>query len=191
MSNTSFKLCLSLVLSVSATASAEPLVRMHSAYYYIDGPSAAVLAAQIEQQGPVAADGRRLAAKTKWDVQWKFNREQVGETCSMKDVVVAVGVAQTLPKWRGEPKGVASLRAHWKKFTAALLKHEDRHKEHGLRAGKEIEAALLAAKLASNCEDMQIAANAIAEQIVAKYREQDEDYDRQTRHGQSEGATLL
>ena len=74
---------------------------------------------------------------------------------------------------------------------AALLRHEDRHKEHGLRAGKEIEAALLAAKPGSNCQDMQNAANAIAEQIVAKYQERDEDYDRQTRHGQSEGASLL
>ncbi|MEQ1882205.1 MAG: DUF922 domain-containing protein [Burkholderiales bacterium] len=191
MSNTSLKLSLFLALSGAAAADAEPLVRMHSAYYYIDGPSAAVLAAQIEQQGPVAADGRRLAAKTKWDVQWKFNHEQAGVTCSMKDVVVAVGVAQTLPKWRGEAKGVASLRAHWKKFTVALLKHEDRHKEHGLRAGKEIEVALLAAKPASNCEDMQTAASAIAEQIVAKYREKDDEYDRQTRHGQSEGASML
>lgn len=180
-----------LVAAAACPAIAEPLVRLHSAYYYIDGRSAAVLAAKIDQQGPVAPDGQRLAAKTKWNVQWKFNHEQEGVTCSMKGMVVAVGVAQTLPKWRGEAKGPASLRAHWKKFLAALLRHEDRHKDHGLRAGKEIEAALAAVKPAGNCEDMQNAANAIAEQIVVKYQKLDEDYDRQTRHGQSEGASLL
>ena len=179
------------VYSIAAPpVSAEPLVRMHTSYYYFDGPSATVLAAQIDQSGPPGADGKRYAGKTKWDVQWKFRHEQHGVTCMMKEVAVAVGIAQTLPKWRGEPNGAAALKTRWQQFDDALKRHEDGHKVHGLAAGREIEAALLAAKPASNCEDLAVAANFAAEAIVKKHQKLDEDYDRHTDHGRSQGASL-
>ena len=180
------------VWSIAAPpVSAEPLVRVHTSYYYVDGPSATVLAAQIEQNGPPGADGKRYAGKTKWDVQWKFKHEQHGVTCEMEEVAVAVGVAQTLPKWRSEKKGVAALKTRWQQFTDALKRHEDGHKDHGVAAGREIEAALLAAKPASNCEDLAASANSSADAIVKKYQKLDKDYDRKTGQGRSQGAMLL
>ena len=136
-------------------AAGEPLVRLHTSYYYIDGPSATVLAAQLDQNGPVGTDGSHYAGRTRWDVQWKFRHEQQGTSCSMKDVAVMIGVAQTMPRWRGEDKGAAGLKTLWTKFLDSLQRHEDGHKEHGLKAGKEIEAAVLAVKPASNCEDLE------------------------------------
>jgi len=183
--------CAALISMSVVPAAAEPLVRMHTSYYYIDGPSATVLAAQLDQNGPPEGDGRRYAGKTRWDVQWKFRHQQQGAVCSMKQVAVAVGVAQTLPRWRGEDKGAAALKARWTKFLAALQRHEDGHKEHGLKAGKEIEAAVLAVKPAGNCEDLGAAANAAAEAIVAKYQALDQEYDRKTDHGRDQGATLF
>lgn len=171
---------------------AEPLARMHTSYYYIDGASATVLAAQIDQNGPAEADGKRHPAKTRWDVQWKFNHDQQGETCGIKDVVIAIGIAQTMPKWRGAEKpGSASLKARWQKFVDAVKRHEDGHREHGIKAGAEIEKALLAVKPASNCEDLDKAANAAGEQVIDKYRKRDEAYDQATDHGRKQGVTLL
>jgi predicted secreted Zn-dependent protease len=83
------------------------------------------------------------------------------------------------------------LKTRWQQFADALKRHEDDHKDHGLAAGKEIEAALLAAKPESNCEDLAAAANSVAEAIVTKYQKVDQDYDRKTDHGRSQGATLL
>ena len=178
-------------LIAASPVSAEPLVRMHTSYYYVNGPSASVLAAQIDQNGPTGADGKRYAGKTKWDVQWKFKHEQHGANCIMKEVAVAIGIAQTLPKWRNEAKGAAALKTRWQQFMDALRRHEDGHKDHGLAAGKEIEAELLAAKSASNCEALAAAANSAAEAIVTRYQKLDQDYDRKTDHGRSQGATLL
>jgi predicted secreted Zn-dependent protease len=109
----------------------------------------------------------------------------------MKDVAVAVGIAQTMPRWRGEDKGAAGLKALWSKFIVALQSHEDGHKDNGLKAGKEIETAVLAVKPASNCEDLELAANTAAQSVVAKYQELDEVYDRKTDHGRKQSATLL
>jgi predicted secreted Zn-dependent protease len=183
--------CGAASLVAAPPVSAEPLLRMHTSYYYVNGPSASVLAAQIDRNGPPGADGKRYAGKTKWDVQWKFRHEQHGATCSMKEVAVAIGVAQTLPKWRNEAKGAAALKTRWQQFVDALKRHEDGHKDHGLAAGKEIQAALLSAKPVSNCEDLAAAANSVAEAIVTKYQKLDQDYDRKTDHGRSQGATLL
>ena len=181
-----------LPISILVTpAAGEPLVRMHTSYYYIDGASAAVLAAQLDQNGPVGSDGNHYAGRTRWDIQWRFRDEQQGTRCLMKDVAVAVGIAQTLPKWRGENKGAAGLKALWTKFTDALQRHEDAHKAHGVKAGNEIEAAVLAVNPASNCEDLELAANTAAQAIVTKYQALDEEYDRKTDHGRKQGATLL
>lgn len=191
MDKTVLVACATVWSLAAPSVSAEPLVRIHAGYYYVDGPSATVLAAQIDQNGPRGADGKRYAGKTKWDVQWKFKHEQHGVTCEMKDVAVAVGVAQTLPRWRSEKKGVPALKTRWQQFTDALKRHEDAHKDHGLAAGREIEAALLAAKPASNCKDLASGANAAADAIVKKYQQLDQEYDRKTGHGRSEGAALL
>jgi predicted secreted Zn-dependent protease len=86
--------CTAAWFIAASSVLAEPLVRMHTSYYYVDGPSASILTAQINQNGPRGADGERYAGRTKWDVQWKFRHEQHGTTCSMKEVAVAIGIAQ-------------------------------------------------------------------------------------------------
>lgn len=182
---------IALCLLASAQVGAEPLVRHGTSYYYIDGPSATVLAGQLDQSGPVAADGRRYAGRTKWQAQWQFNREQKGVTCTLTQVRVVVGISQTLPKWRGEDKGAEALKSAWNRFMQALERHEDEHKQIALKAAREIEAALAATKPASNCEALTDAANAAAQAIIEKYRKADEDLDSRTDHGRSEGATLL
>jgi predicted secreted Zn-dependent protease len=183
---------LSLLLAMlAARVSGEPLIRLHTSYYYIDGPSATILAAQLDKNGPLGADGSRHAGQTRWDIQWKLRSQQQGNTCAVKEAAVAVGIAQTLPKWRGEGKGSAELKTMWTRFTDALRRHEEVHKQNGMKAGREIEAAVQNVKPAGNCEDLESAANARAQGIVAKYKALDEAYDRKTDHGRAEGASLL
>lgn len=42
--------CAVLISMPVVPAAGEPLVRLHTSYYYIDGPSATVLAAQLDQE---------------------------------------------------------------------------------------------------------------------------------------------
>jgi predicted secreted Zn-dependent protease len=180
-----------LALLVSLPVAAEPLIRQHTSFYYIDGASATLLAAQLDQTGPLGADGKRYAAKTRWDVTWRFGHTQKGSTCSITRADVVVGIAQAMPKWRGEDKGAPALKDAWTKFAEALQRHEDGHKENGMKAAKEIESAVLATKPGSNCEDVEAKANAAAVAIVEKYQALDEEFDRKTDHGRNQGASLL
>ena len=179
------------LLLLAGAATAEPLARVHTSYYYIDGSSATVLTAQMDQNGPAGEDGKRQPSKTRWDVQWKYNHDQVGVTCGVRDVMVAVGIAQNIPRWRGENKSSGPLATRWKKFSEAVKRHEAVHKDHGMKAAAEIESALQGLKPASNCVDLDKAANAAGERIIQKYRELDAEYDRRTAHGRKEGVSLL
>jgi predicted secreted Zn-dependent protease len=58
------KILFALAVLISMPVAGEPLVRLHTSYYYFDGPSATVLAAQLDQNGPVGADGNRYAGRT-------------------------------------------------------------------------------------------------------------------------------
>jgi predicted secreted Zn-dependent protease len=147
--------------------------------------------AQVDKSGPLGADGKHHAGRTRWDIQWKLRSEQQGSACTIKDVAVALGIAQTFPKWRGEDKSAPGLKAGWSKFKAALQRHEDAHKQHGIQAAKDIEAGIRAVKSASNCEAVEAAANAQAHAIITKYQALDETYDRDTDYGHSEGVTLF
>jgi predicted secreted Zn-dependent protease len=179
------------VALLAGAVTAEPLVRLHTSYYYIDGPSATVLSAQLNKNGPVGTDGNRHPARTRWDIKWKLQPAQHGTTCAMDAVAVVIGIAQTLPKWRGEDKGPASLKARWGKFIESLQRHEQVHKQHGMQAGRDIEAALRAVEPSSNCEALESRADQAAQEIVSKYQKLDEAYDRETAYGRTEGGTLL
>src|SRR2546421_12945747 len=88
---------------VGGSVTAEPLVRLHTSYYYIDGPSATVLSAQLDKNGPVGADGNRHPARTRWDIKWKLQPVQHGTTCAIDKVAVGIGSVQTPPQ-RDEAK---------------------------------------------------------------------------------------
>src|SRR4051812_27338545 len=155
---------------LAPSVTAEPLVRLHTSYYYIDGPSATVLSAQLDKHGPVGADGKRHPARTRWDIKWKLQSVQHGTTCTIDGVAIIIGIAHTFPRWRGEAKGSTSLKARWAKFIESLQRHEEVHKRHGVQAGTDIEAKLRALEPASNCEDLESRADHAAQEVISKYQ---------------------
>jgi predicted secreted Zn-dependent protease len=179
------------IAMLAAPVAAEPLVRLHTSYYYIDGPSATVLSVQLDKHGPVGADGKRHPGRTRWDIKWKVQPVQHGITCTIEAVSIIVGIAQTLPRWRGQDRGSTSLKARWADFVESLQRHEEVHKQHGVQAGKDIEAKLRALEPVSNCEDLESRADQAAQAVVSKYQTLDATYDRETAYGRNEGATLL
>ncbi|MEX0959883.1 MAG: DUF922 domain-containing protein [Burkholderiales bacterium] len=186
----------SLVLATSlavlaAPSAAEPLVRMSTSYYYIEGGSALILTEQIRKKGPVGIDGKRHASRTRWNVQWKFRHNVRDDKCQMDDATVAVGINATRPRWRGEKTGPASLKRRWKQMIEAIERGEEHHKQQATLAGNQILAALEAMPPARNCQVLIETANRTANGILEKYQAASEAYDRRTEHGRKDGASLI
>lgn len=181
----------SMLALIALPAQGEPLVRMSTSYYYIDGGSALILTEQINQLGPQGPDGRRHPARTQWHVQWKFRHNARGSECRMEEATVAVGISNTRPRWRGENTGPASLQKRWARLIQAVERAEQYHRQQATRAGDEILAALEALPPARNCQTLIESANRAANEILNKYQAVSEEYDRRTDYGRRDGATLI
>lgn len=176
---------------LAAPSAAEPLVRMSTSYYYIEGGSALILTEQIKRKGPVGIDGNRHVSRTKWNVQWKFRHNVRDDKCQIDEATVAVGINATRPRWRGEKTGPASLKRRWELMIEAVERGEEHHKRQATLAGNEILTALETLPPARNCQVLIETANRMANKILGKYQAASEAYDIRTEHGRKDGASLI
>ena len=180
-----------VALVLAGPVQADPVVRQQTSYYYIDGRSALVLSEQINQKGPMGEDGARHPARTRWEVQWKFRHNMHDGVCRMEQVAVAVGVNTIRPRWRSEKSGPAELRNRWQKLVRAVERNQEFHKQQATRAGKEIEAALLAMPPVDDCDTLTERANQAASALLTKHQSASAQHDRDTDYARKDGAALI
>lgn len=179
------------LIGCAGFASAEPSARIGASYYYIEGASALVLTAQMDNMGPTSPDGRHHPALTKWDVQWRFRHNMLGGACKMEKVSVMVGVTSIRPRWRDEKQGAATLRERWAELVKAVDRNEAFHKQQALAAGREIEEALNSLEPTGNCEALTVAANEAALSILEKHKKASQEYNDRTDYGRKNGVSLI
>jgi predicted secreted Zn-dependent protease len=161
-------------------------VRTQRVHYDVTGTTAGELYSAMRAYGPVH-DGRRVYGHHAWDIRWTFRYAASSGACRMRDVRVELTSTTTLPRWSPPADASDSLVAQWTTFRAALEAHEHGHARIGADAAREIHRSLRGHQQVY-CGSMAAQANALAQQILARYREQNRRYDQQTGAGASQGA---
>jgi predicted secreted Zn-dependent protease len=174
-----------------SAALAEPETRINNVYYQVDGSTAEDIWADILAKSPVKENGKQHVAYTRWDVSWKFWWYDHGSSCEISKVTTRLDVAYTLPRLKQSASIPQSVTAHWEKYYAALLDHEQGHKALGVKAAIEIEHQLLNMGPRRNCEQLELDANKMARNVIDKYSQLEKEYDRSTNHGLNTGAVYL
>lgn len=182
--------CTLLLALPALSARAEPTVKVDTHYYDIRGASAAELRQQMSRLGPPDRDGRRYDAYTKWYVAWRFTYHEDGKSCRIERVTTSADVTYTLPRWKVPRAAAPELTAHWDRYLAALQTHEDGHRDFGVRGAHEVEQQIRALPAHGSCRELEAAANAAGHRVLDKYRAQELAYDRDTRHGATQGAVF-
>jgi predicted secreted Zn-dependent protease len=154
--------------------------------YDIEGSTASQLRASLDRLGPVI-DGARYDARSIWKVNWSYKFERGQGGCSLKNVSTTVKVTFILPRWPGENPEVGP---HWQRYLSALLTHEKGHARIGIDAARFIVSALQALPPGRDCEVADSLAAAAAREELELARDWERDYDAQTRHGATQGATF-
>jgi len=85
---------------------------------------------------------------------------------------------------------IVSREINIRGYYAALLAHEKGHGQFGIDMAEEIERTFRKMKYSGDCEVFSASANKKAYEILEKYKRMDNQYDRQTGHGKTEGAYL-
>jgi predicted secreted Zn-dependent protease len=112
-------------------------------------------------------------ARTKWEVTWRYGLAQIPGGCRITAVTTSVHVTYRMPRWTNPADGSPELREKWDTFVKALQKHEDGHKDHGIQAAQEVEAAITQLRPLRSCNDIRKAADTTANSIKEKYRKKD------------------
>lgn len=159
-------------------------------YYEIRGASSTELRTQMNALGPWDRFGVRRFASTHWDVQWRYPFQTTPTGCALGAPRVTLKAKYTLPRWMDADSGPPELQQQWRCYLAALLVHEDGHRLHGREAAARIEALLPTLPPQPTCPEMDALANAEAHRVLEHFRDLDQEYDRDSRHGATQAAVL-
>lgn len=157
-------------------------------HYMISGSTPADLRRDMNAKGPQGTEGRRFDGYTRWHVSWRYQYQKAAGHCAIASISTHVKVTMTLPRWRNEESANSSVRQQWRHYLTALEQHEQGHRRHGIDAAKEVDHAIGSMPPAANCDALGANANALGMGILRKYNQLDLDYDRDTRHGATQGA---
>ena len=171
-------------------AFAEPEIRINNVYYIVEGNTAEDIRADINTRSPVQKNGRCHAAHTRWHVNWKFWWTDSRDSCEISKVTTKLDIVYTLPRLNTSSSIPEPVLDQWEKFYAALFRHEQGHKDLGVKAAIEIEDKISSMGPGNNCKQLELDANTIAKNVIEKYSRIEEEYDRSTNHGLNTGAVF-
>lgn len=179
-----------LMLLLCLEAQAQPLMNIQYRYYSVRGNTVEQIAQSLYQKTPVIYQGQKFHAYTRWNVQWQFRWQPSTQGCSIVSPQTTVDIQYTLPRLTNEASLRPAVRDRWQRYYAALVRHENGHRDFGLAAGREIYRRLLMMGSRRTCQRLEQEANQLANQTIAQYAAREREYDRLTNHGAKDGAVF-
>jgi predicted secreted Zn-dependent protease len=160
-------------------------------YFDIQGATARELREELSRLGPVADNGIRGDAFTRWQISWKFDLTERDKACIAGNFAVDLTVTMFLPRWVPPADASAELIALWDRYSAAVRFHEDGHHRIALAAGQEVMRRLNAESRGQGCKALENRLKAVVDEVLIEYRARQADYDRETDSGRAQGTNIL
>lgn len=155
-------------------------------YYEVSGSTDRQILASMLETGP-AQNGDRYFALTSAQTGFSFQTKMTSDGCVLEDVGVRVHVVMTIPKWNAPADAPIELRRSWLDFVADLLKHEQWHATAARNSAEAMFDALSSLRQPT-CTGLDSHAKVSVQKISDRLVRQNGAYDRDTRHGRTQGA---
>jgi predicted secreted Zn-dependent protease len=149
-------------------------------YYRVGGATAGEVRADILRKGRKGWDGY-----TDWYLSWQFRWNHSGGHCAISSVTANLRATVILPQLDRRPDRAWENR--WTSYLRALTRHEQDHVEIARRGAREVESAIRALAPAPSCGSLESSANAAGHAVVARVRRAQDQFDRDTEHGRTQG----
>ena len=135
-----------------------------------------------------AGQTKRFAGQADWYIEWSTCLEPVGAGCRVAGVTSTVHVTYTLPRWADRDAASPALRARWDRYANNLLTHEKGHGTVALKVAHLLEKDLVGMTDLADCEAVRSEATARVDRVMRKGETMQNEYDRWTEHGGTQGA---
>jgi len=181
--------CAILVLLLPALARAQNTVVWRTNYYSVTGTSLGEVRRSMEQSRPWKGPGQ-LIGQTDWRIDWRFEVKPAGDGCRCTSFTTTTSITNTLPRWTSRAQAPDELAVAWTRFITALGEHEEGHSRLALAAVADLHKRVKELGPAADCDGLRKRINELATRVVEEYRQREKDYDRRTRHGETQGVIL-
>jgi len=176
-----------LLLSFAATA--ETIESTEYKYYEISPRSPYEIKPELMRRSPIRAGSGSFNGHTDWYINWNFRSAPGPYGCQLIDSQTKVHVVHILPVLSEYVTDKQTIDV-FNKFNAALTQHEVNHGKNGLLAAREMDKAFSEIPPQPNCRMLSRIVDGIGNSVVQKYAQKDNEYDRMTNNGESEGAVI-
>lgn len=181
-----FFLCLFLL---ALPLMAAPALTESKYYYDVSGLTEQAIREDMNAQRRRHVRGG-YDAYVSWSLAWHFHYDDDLKGCKIVRASTSLKVDYQLPRWVDEAAANAPLRQRWNAYYDALLEHEYGHRDFGIAAAEAVASALLAMPHYRDCLVLRRNANELAARVLWGYLVREKDYDRETRHGMTQGAVF-
>lgn len=156
--------------------------------YSVDAQPAETLRQALNAATPITANGQRFHGHTRWNVRWTFRwGHEASGSCRITEVTTRLRSEVQLPELR---RATADQRALFERYLPALSRHEQGHVQFGRDAARAIDQGISQLPAAADCATLERQANSLGHRLLREHAEREKQYDRNTRHGASQGAKL-
>lgn len=176
-----------LLLCVPETSFAAHGVQWVTNYYSVTGATLSEIRQSMRQSRPWK-DRKDLDGFTEWNVAWTFSTTATATGCRCSTFATQTRVVITLPKWVKPADASPETADSWKQYADALALHETGHGRHAILASTQLQRGMQSIGERPTCEALKQAINELGDRTITEFRRKDEDYDRETRHGATQGA---
>ncbi|HEY2808257.1 MAG TPA: DUF922 domain-containing protein [Steroidobacteraceae bacterium] len=169
-------------------ADADLTEQLDYTFYDVPVHKGASLGELLAAASPVHVNGKVYHAYTRWNVNWHYHylRRSDGR-CGIDSVATQLTATMTLPAPADPALAHDGLFVSYLK---ALKRHEQGHYEIGRNTASSIDDGIFSLPARDSCDALAAAAEALANARLARAREIEQRYDRDTGFGRSQGAWL-
>lgn len=172
---------------VDAVSAAPPgiVIRERRSYYDVDATRIADMRRQLDARGPRNAFGHPATGLTRSTMTARYTLWSSPGRCAIGEVVVETEIDLHLPRWRPAGTPQKTLSERWEWLSAALVEHEEGHRENAVWAAAELRRRLQALPAAPDCRTLERTARRVREAVVSELRARDAAYDARTDYGRA------
>jgi predicted secreted Zn-dependent protease len=179
-----------ILLGMPARSFGQVTVLVSTNYYTVTGSSVPEIWESMMRSGPWNTNFQ-YSARTDWETRYTYaTRVTSRGQWTFRSIAVLTKVTVYLPRWTPPPGTDPALADMWAQFRKGMGLHELGHISVARTAAADLYRQLYAVPAKDSREALKAAVDSTAARVLDTYQKVDDTYDRETRHGVTQGAVF-